>query len=131
MKIEIIHSVADNIVIAIPEADVKRENVKKTVLETMRFSKNVQCGYILFDIRKCEVGQSIIDGFTDMVGFGENFGVPDNYIIAVVYNKETYPADRAEFIESVTNTLMNPTYRMFAEYDQAISWLKSRQAKRR
>jgi hypothetical protein len=130
LKIEVFHNAALNIVFAIPEADVKRENVLLTINKAMTLSKELACAYVLFDIRNCKAGQTIIDGFTDMAGFGANFGVPDNYVIAVLFNAEKYPIDRAKFIESVTNTLPNPAYRMFMDYQLAIDWLQSFQLKR-
>jgi hypothetical protein len=77
----------------------------------------------LFDIRNCPIKQTLLDGFQGMRNLKDSTGLDLTYKIAVVYNPDIYPKERAQFIENVVENRANPTYKMFTDIDEAMAWL--------
>lgn len=103
---------------------VTKENARKTAQEALELSRQNNCFRLLFDLRECEEGQSIIRGFETMENMEKSIGLSSDYKCAVVYDPEKYSPERAKFIENVATNRPNPAFRMFTNMDQAIHWLK-------
>lgn len=111
------------IVETVPVGEINRVNLQVAIKEGMNLAKTNNCHSLLFDIRNCFVLRSFIEGFTDMAKFGSIMGVGQEYCCAVFYDTKTYPEERAELIESVANTMINPPFRMFKSRSEAVNWL--------
>ena len=121
----------NELVITVPIGEVNSENVIKTVKKALEVSEEKSCPFLLFDISKCELDRPFIDGFNDMVSFGQKTGLSLKHSVAVVYDPNNYPEERAEFIQSVANTMTDTNYRMFKDYDSALHWMQELQEKKK
>lgn len=111
------------IIVTTPVAKITVENVRTTVDKALMLSKKHNCNLLLFDIRGCPVGQTLLDGFQGMSSMKESVGLNYNYKIAVIYDPKIYPRERAEFIENVVANRANPKFRMFTDFKEGESWL--------
>jgi hypothetical protein len=114
----------NNVVVTTPVGEVTLENVKATTREALILSEKHTCYSLLFDIRQCPIGQSLSDGFWVMQDMKETLGLDYRYRVAIVYNPEIYPQERAQFIENVVVNRGNPNFKLYIELDQALAWLR-------
>ena len=128
MEITIDYDKDKDIVIATPVAEINQENIKSGVLETLKIAKQHRCFYLLLDMRKCQIGQSLMEGFLTMRNMNQTLGLSYEYKVAVVYNPASYPDDRANFIQTIVRNRANPPFRMFRELKDALVWIKELQA---
>jgi len=124
MNISICYDEAEKAVIATPADEINNENVRLAASKALELSREHDCRRILFDIRKCTIGQTQIEAFFFMKEMGEKAGFSVEQRIAIVYDPELYPAERAEFIENVVVNRVNPPFRMFTSMGEALRWLK-------
>lgn len=99
------------------------ENVRTTVNKALELSKLHRCPQLLFDIRKCPIRQTLLEGFEGMSDLRKSIGLELSFKIAIVYDPAVYPTERAQFIENVVVNRANPAFRMFSDYDEALAWL--------
>jgi hypothetical protein len=124
MELTVYFDSVKNIVIAEPIAEVTTDNVRETIKQSLVISKEHNCDFLLFDTRKCYLGQSIIEGFEAMSKIGESIGMSPKYKYAIVYNPANYPEERAKFIENVVTNRLSNAFKFFANMEEAIMWLE-------
>ncbi|MBN1952158.1 MAG: hypothetical protein JW801_13230 [Bacteroidales bacterium] len=112
------------IVETVATGEINTENIYDAGHQSFEYSKKMNCLNLLVDIRKCTVTRSKMEAFLDMEKFMELTGLGYQYRCAVIFNPETYPVDRALFIETVVRNRPNPRFRMFSNRDEALKWLK-------
>ncbi len=113
----------NKIVFAKPIGEVTTINAKETTKKALELSKEYNCNSLLFDIRQCFLGQSIIEGFEAMSKIGETIGLTSNYKCAVVYDPNNFPDERANFIENVVKNRTNYNFKLFTGPEEALTWL--------
>lgn len=123
MELKISYSKQLDVVIATPVASITKENVWKTIRETLEVCDQNNCFNIVYDVRQCKLGQSTTQSLQTMGNLGNFPGMTFKHRTAVVYNPKLYPTERAEFVENVINNRANPAYRIFIDYDDAMKWL--------
>lgn len=124
MELTVYYDYENHIVIAIPAGPVTTENIKTTTAKAIEFSKQYDCNFMLFDIRECKVGQSLMQGFYDMQDMRKTTGLSIAHKCAIVYDPVKYPENRAEFIENVVANRPNPTIKMFKTTEEAHQWIR-------
>ena len=125
MKLSVIYDKDNEIIIAKPVGNITKENVKATAMKALELSKKCDCDYLLFDVRKCPVAQSDVEGFFLMKNMEETTGLTLKHRVAIVYDPALYPKERAQFIENVVVNRINPVYKMFMSIEDALLWLKN------
>ncbi len=123
MELNITYLEEYNVMEATPVADITKENVWRTIKETLVACRQHECFNILYDIRKCKLGQSTAQSLATMGDLRQLPGMTFRHRTAVVYNPELYPTERAEFVENVVNNRANPAYRIFLDKRAALKWL--------
>lgn len=129
MEITSYYDTKNGVVYTTPVGEVRIDNVKATAKKALELAIKHRCKLLLFDIRNCPVKQTLLEGFQSMQNVKETLGFDNTYWIAIVYNPDIYPEDRAQFIETVVANRANPKYRMFKEADDAYSWLREYKTK--
>lgn len=113
-----------NIIVATPIGEVTNENIIATIAKGLELSKQYNCNLLLFDISKCQIGQSLMDGFNLMSDLNKNTGLTVSHRTAIFYDFNIYPNERARFIENVVSNRANPRLRYFTDMKEAIEWLQ-------
>jgi hypothetical protein len=113
-----------DVIIATPIGEVTKGNIIVTIAKGLELSKQYNCNLLLFDISKCKIGQSLIEGFNLMRDLNKNTGLTVSHRTAILYDFNIYPNERARFIENVVSNRANPRLRYFTEMKEAIDWLK-------
>ena len=124
MELSAIFNKKEHIIFVRGAGQVNTEVVLNAVGKALKISQKENCEFLFFDIRECHVGQSFLQSFTDMSKLGESTGLTEQHVIAVLYNPEIYPSDRATLIENVITTTANFPYRMFADENDAMEWVR-------
>jgi hypothetical protein len=123
MDLETYYDNGNNIVVAKPIGEVTTDKVKETSKKVLELSRNYNCNFLLFDMRLCSEGQSIIRGFESMSKLGETTGLTSLHKCAFVYDPENYPEERAKFIENVVTNRASNAFKFFTNYEEALTWL--------
>ena len=124
MELTIYFDDVNKILVTNPIGEVTTENVKETIKQALAISKEHNCEFLLFDTRKCYLGQSLIEGFEAMSKIGESIGMSPKYKCAIVYNPVNYPEERAKFIENVVTNRLSNAFKFFTNLEEAILWLE-------
>jgi hypothetical protein len=123
IEVTSLYNEEQGIIITTPVGEITMENVKTTVNEALKLSKVHHCNLLLFDIRKCSARQTLLDGFQGMRDMKSTTGLDYGHKIAVIYNPQFYPEERAQFIENVVTNRANPKFRMFTDIAEGTNWL--------
>lgn len=116
----------NKIIVITPIGQVNYHNVKETTSVALEVSKQKKCFLLLFDIRKCPVGQGISEAFETIKDLDDVLGLSFLHKTAVIFDPSIYPKERASFIELVVTNRPNPKYKMFSNYEHGVSWLTAK-----
>jgi hypothetical protein len=127
MELTIEYNPELHIVETVATGIINTENIAEASHRILEVSGEYNCNNLLVDLTSCQVTRSKMEGFLDMEKFMELTGMGYEYRCAVVYSPDTYPEDRAEFIETVVRNRPNPRFRMFSRRSDSLQWLRDNQ----